>query len=50
MTYHYPDTKETETEIDIPDKVSFPDSNTMRVRWDDLEEIHYNYNEFKRVN
>ncbi len=48
-TYYYFDSQETETEIDIPDEVSFPNSNTMRVRHNNERDNGYYYLETVRV-
>ena len=53
-TYYYFDTDETETEIDIENNVTFPNSTTMRWRRNHEDELsdfpyEYMYLEFKRV-
>lgn len=47
--YYYTDTKTTETEISLPDKISFPNSNTMHIRLNNDEQYHYSYSVNIRV-
>ncbi len=47
--YYYNDTKTTETEISLPDEISFPNSNTMHLRLNDDEQYHYSYSVFIRI-